>query len=123
MRLHLILLAMLAGATPAVAAAPAGSSAATAADARCLLTMAALTNTKDANTARSAQIGVVYFAGRLKARDPAFDFTSRLKTVAASLDPKGLPAEVQRCGPMVETAMKQLDAGLNALAPPPAAKK
>jgi|KBSSwiStaDraftv2_1062776.scaffolds.fasta_scaffold02358_12 hypothetical protein len=123
MRLHLILLAMLAGATPAVAAAPDGPSTATAADARCLLTMAALTNTKDANTARSAQIGVVYFAGRLKARDPAFDFTSRLKTVAASLDPKGLPAEVQRCGPMVETAMKQLDAGLNALAPPPAAKK
>jgi hypothetical protein len=112
----------LSAATPSAAAAG-GSSPATA-DARCLLTMAALTSTQDAKTAHSAQVGAIYFAGRVKAQEPGFDFTTRLKPIAAGLNAQTLQSELQRCAPQVETAMTQLDSAFKALSPPaaPAAK-
>jgi hypothetical protein len=79
--------------------------------------MAALSSSTDANTARSAQIGAIYFAGRIKAREPAFDFTARLKATAAAMNGKSLQPEVQRCAPMVSSAMNQLDGALSALSP------
>jgi hypothetical protein len=99
----------------ATAAAPANASTE---DARCLLTMAVLTSAKDAETARSAQMGVVFFAGRLKAREPNYDFTARLKPIAASLTGQNLKPDIERCGPIVQSAMNQLDGALRALSPP-----
>jgi hypothetical protein len=87
------------------AAAPAD----TAGDARCLMTMAALTNSKDEAKARTAQAGVIFFAGRVKADDPSYNFGVRLKTVAAGMNRDTLVAEAQRCGPLLVNVLRELD--------------
>jgi hypothetical protein len=104
-------------AAAATAAAPTGGAAG---DARCLISMAAFTSAKDPNTARTAQAGVIFFAGRIKADDPSFDLGTRLKPIAASMTPETLQTEAQqRCGPMLMAAMKELDAAQQAFGPPP----
>ena len=102
----------------AAAAAPAESG--VTADARCLMTMAALSSAQDATAARSGQIGTVFFAGRIKAREPSFDFTTRLKALATTMTGDVLQNELKRCGPQVQAAMGQLDAAFQALSPAPA---
>lgn len=111
-------LALSAGAAQAApAAAPAG----VASDARCLMTMAALSSSKEETRARAAQAGVIYFAGRIKARDPSYDFGARLKAVAASLTREDVVTEAQRCGPMLTETLRELDAAQKSLpAPKPA---
>jgi hypothetical protein len=104
----------------AALAAPAAPTTGTTADARCLIAMAAFTSAKDPNTARTAQAGVIFFAGRIKADDPSFDLGSRLKPLAASMTPETLQTEAQqRCGPMLLAAMRELDAAQQAFGPPP----
>jgi len=84
-------------------------------DARCLLAMVALSNSSDQNAARMGQAGVVYFAGRLSIRDPNFNF-ARLKSMAATMTPQSAQADLQQhCGPLLSTAIQNLQA---ALAPP-----
>jgi hypothetical protein len=107
--LTLVLSAGIALSPLAAAAAPAAS-AAVAGDARCLMTMAALSSSSDQTRARTAQVGVIYFAGRIKAQDPSYDFGSQLKTVATSLNRDTLNAEAQRCGPLLVETLRQLDA-------------
>jgi hypothetical protein len=103
----------------ALAATPAAPTTGTTADARCLISMAAFTSAKDPNTARTAQAGVLFFAGRIKADDPSFDLGTRLKPVAASMTPETLQTEAQqRCGPMLLAAMRELDAAQQAFGPP-----
>ena len=105
-------LAMLAQAAPA-AAQPAASPEAT--DERCLLAMVALSNATDQTASRMGQSGVFFFAGRLKGRDPNFDF-AKLKAVTATMNADSAKADLQqRCGPLVSTAIQQLQ---TALAPP-----
>lgn len=99
---------------PAAAAASAGA----AQDARCLMTMAALTSSTDANKARTAQAGVIYFAGRVKAEDPSYDFGVKLKTVAAGMNRETLVAEAQRCGPILMAALRELDTAQKSFPPP-----
>jgi hypothetical protein len=106
----------------AFAAAPAAGSSAVAADARCLMTMAALTSAPDATRARTAQVGVIFFAGRIKAQDPSYDFGTRLKSVASGMNRETVAAEAQRCGPMLVDTLKELDAAQKTFpAPKPAA--
>lgn len=107
----------------AFAAAPAaGHSAGVAADARCLMTMAALTSSPDQTRARTAQVGVIFFAGRIKAQDPSYDFGTRLKAVATSMTRETVAAEAQRCGPILVDTLKELDAAQKSFpAPKPAA--
>lgn len=98
----------------AAAAQPATPSP-TESDARCLLAMAALSNSSDQAAAHAGQVGVIYFAGRVAARDPNFNF-ARLRTLATTMTPQSTQAELQqRCGPLLNTAMQGLQA---ALAPP-----
>lgn len=107
----------------AFAAAPGAGSSAVAADARCLMTMAALTSTPDATRARTAQVGVIFFAGRIKAQDPSYDFGTRLKSVASGMNRETVAAEAQRCGPMLVDTLKELDAAQKTFpAPKPAAQ-
>src|SRR5579862_274726 len=69
-------------------------------DARCLLAMVALSNSTDANQQRIGQSGAVFFAGRLKARDPNFSF-ARLKTIATTMTAQTAQTDLQqRCGPL-----------------------
>ena len=95
-------------------------------DARCLLTMAALSNSSDQNASHFGQAGVIYFAGRVGARDPNFNF-SRLPAMAAAMTSETAQTELkQRCGPMLNSAMQSLQAALappKSQSPPPAPAK
>lgn len=87
----------------------------TTSDARCLLAMAALSNSNDQNAAHFGQAGVIYFAGRLGARDPSYNF-ARLHSLAATMNSQMAQTELkERCGPALNNAMQSLQA---ALAPP-----
>jgi len=105
-----ITLALCAGfalAPLAAVAAPAAGGAAS--DARCLMTMAAISGSQDANQARLGQVGVIFFAGRVKAQDPSFDFATKLKPIADSLNRESINAEAQRCGPILTNTLRELD--------------
>jgi hypothetical protein len=103
----------------AAAATPQAAGAGVTDEARCLMTMAAFTGAKDPNTATSAQFGVAYFAGRIKARDPGYDLGARLKSVAASMNGQQLQAEADRCGAMVLQALRELQVAQDGMKPPP----
>ena len=90
------------------------------ADVRCMLTMAALSGNK-ANQPQ-AGLGIFYFAGRIKAQAPAFNFATDLKPVAAKMGPPDFEAELKRCGPMVVSVMQSLQAAQASMGPPPGAK-
>lgn len=88
-------------------------------DERCLITMAAM-----ASTPKYAQIGnpgVIFFASRLSAEQPSYDFASRLKVLAGQMGPKELSAEAQRCAPMVIKTLQALQAAQQSLPHRPAA--
>jgi hypothetical protein len=94
----------------AAASSPARSAALAAegADARCLLAMVALSNSTNPNDQAYGQVGVVYFMGRIAARDPGFDFAS-LRALAGTMDAKSVHADLQQsCSPMFQKSMAQL---------------
>jgi hypothetical protein len=97
-------------AAAAAPAAPAAASGGVASDARCLMTMAALTSSTDPQRSRTAQAGVIFFAGRIKGKDPSYDFGTRLKTVVAGMSRDVLTTEAQRCGPILVETLRELDA-------------
>jgi hypothetical protein len=111
-----------AAAAPApAAAAPSAGPAATPVegDLRCLLTMAVLG--QDKTKQQAAVIGAYFFMGRLSVRSPGLDVPAAIKGVEAKLAPKDLPAEAQRCGPLVQGAMGSLQKSFMAPAPAPGA--
>jgi|KBSSwiStaDraftv2_1062776.scaffolds.fasta_scaffold28364_5 hypothetical protein len=101
-------------------AAPTAAPTGVAADARCLLAMAALSGSKDPKQSESAQAGMVYYAGRIRAREPSFDFSTRLKAVAATMNREAVVAEVPVCGNAMTTSLRDLDNGLKTLSQAPA---
>lgn len=110
----------LAQAPPAAPATPPATQEVS--DERCLLVMIALSNASDESAARMGQTGALFFAGRLKGRDPNFDF-AKLKSVAATMNAQSAQDDLQqRCGPIVTGALKQLQTALGASSQPPAAK-
>lgn len=113
----LVLCASFALAPLAAVAAPAASGG-VAADARCLMTMAAMSSSTDQARARTAQVGVIFFAGRVKALDPSYDFGTKLKTVATGMTRETINAEAQRCGPILVSALQELDAAQKTFPPP-----
>lgn len=117
----LAICAGLALAPSAALAAPTATGGGVAADARCLLTMAALTSSKDENRAKAAQVGVIYFAGRIKAQQPGYNFGVGLKPIAASMTRETLVSEAQRCGPLLTETLRELDQAQKAFPQPAAA--
>jgi hypothetical protein len=73
-------------------------------DARCLLSMALLS--QDKQRQQAANIGVYFFTGRLSARGA--NVQAAVKAAEAKLVPAQIPAELQRCGPVVQAGMKSL---------------
>ncbi len=118
----LVLCAALALSPAAAVAAPAGTGGLSG-DVRCLMTMAALTSSKDPKQAQLAAAGVAFFTGKVKAQDPSFNFATRLKPVAAELNRTAITSEAQRCGPMLTASLRELDTALQGIsgAKPPAA--
>ena len=86
-------------------------------DVRCMLTMAALSGNK-ANQPQ-AGLGLFYFAGRIKAQNPAFNFATDLKPTAVKMTQPDFEAELKRCGPMVVSVMQGLQAAQASFGPPP----
>lgn len=97
--------------------AQAQSAAGVTGDVRCMLTMAALSNNK--SNQPQAGLGIFYFAGRIKAQSPNFNFATELKPVAAKMTPPDFEAELKRCGPMLSSVMQGLQAAQASFGPPP----
>ncbi|MGH6908915.1 MAG: hypothetical protein ACREE0_13695 [Phenylobacterium sp.] len=85
-------------------------------DVRCMLTMAAISSNK--TNQPQAGLGMFYFAGRIKAQNPAFNFATDLKPVATKMTPTDFEAELKRCGPMVVSVMQGLQAAQASFGPP-----
>jgi len=113
---------------PAARAAPDVS-----ADVRCLLAMSVVASNKDKQI--PGMLGIYFFAGRILRVHPTFDFPSGLKAETSKVTPQTLAAELKRCGPMVETVARGLQATQQSMkaaapaagqppksAPPPKAK-
>ena len=86
------------------------------ADIRCMLTMAQLSNNK-ANQPQ-AGFGLFYFAGRIRAQTPNFNFGTDLKPVAVKMTQADFEAETKRCGAMVVSVFQGLQAAQASMAPP-----
>jgi hypothetical protein len=97
------------------AAAPAAPAATVNGDARCLLAMAVLSTSKDERQAKSGEVGMAYYAGRIKARDPSYNFTAKLKGVADTMNRDAVIAEVPTCGTAMSGSLRDLDGGLKTL--------
>lgn len=102
-------LASTADAQPAKPAAPE--------DAVCLLDMVALSNASTPDAQQIGRDGVAFFAGRISAHDPSFDF-ARLKTMGQSLNEQTLRTELQQhCGPILQQYMGKVETALSPPAP------
>jgi hypothetical protein len=86
-------------------------------DVRCLLAMLAYANLSKENP-QAAQFGVYFFVGRINARAPGLDLTAAVKAQAPTMGAPQLLAELQRCGPIVNTAGQGFQAAVNSLRPP-----
>jgi hypothetical protein len=125
----LSLVALLAASVSQAAAAPAAHPAtgpkagpkgdATASDVRCLITMAAI-GQQDKARQQASVIGAYFFAGRLSARAPGLNLATAIKAQEATMSPQELPAEAQRCGPLVQAAVQGLQKGFAPAAGAPA---
>ena len=116
MRLFIVTLCATAAVASVASAQPAATPSAD--DAKCLLDMVALSNSSEPEAQRAGQGGVVFFVGRISARDPGFDF-ARLKTMGQNMSAQTVQAELQqKCGPLVQRYMQQLQTALSPSAPP-----
>ncbi len=70
----------------------------TSSDMRCLLAFATGANSSDPTVKSAAQMGVVYFLGRLDGRTPNLDLTSRAKEEIKTMTDADLKAQIQTCG-------------------------
>jgi hypothetical protein len=86
------------------------------------MTMAAMSSSTDQARARTAQVGVIFFAGRVKAQDPSYDFGTKLKALATGMTRETITAEAQRCGPILVSALQELDAAQKTFPAPAPAK-
>ena len=92
-------------------------------DSKCLLEMVALSNSTDPKMQQLGREGVFFFTGRITGREPNFNFAS-LQTMARGMNPQTAQTDLQqRCGPMFQKYIQQLQAALQppAGAQPPAA--
>jgi hypothetical protein len=116
LRLFIVTLCAAAAVASVASAQPAASPSAD--DAKCLLVMVALSNSSEPQAQRAGQAGVAFFVGRISAHDPRFDF-ARLKAMGQNLNAQTAQTELQqKCGPLVQRYMQQLQ---SALAPAPPA--
>jgi hypothetical protein len=105
--MRLLASAMIIFAVATVASAQPVAAPLTSDDARCLLAMVALSNSDDPNSKGFGEGGIIYFVGRIAATDPKFDL-GRLRSIAATMDPESVQADLAHCGPMFQASMEQL---------------
>jgi hypothetical protein len=119
LRLFIVMLCAAAAVAATASAQPAAAPPTE--EAKCLLDMVALSNSSTPEAERAGEDGVMFFVGRISARDPGFDFT-RLKAMASSMNAQVAQSELQqKCGPMVQRYMQQFETALASPAPSPSA--
>jgi hypothetical protein len=119
LRLFIVTLCATAAVASVASAQPAASPSAD--DAKCLLDMVALSNSSAQGAQRVGQEGVIFFVGRISAHDPGFDF-ARLKVMGQNMNAQTAQNELQqKCGPMMQRYMQQLQTALSPPAPPASA--
>ena len=82
-------------------------------DVRCMLTMSAVQGTPEQKQA--AQMGVYFFAGRLRAQNPSFDYATALRNEAAQMKVSDFQAALTPCGNQVKAVIQSLAAAQAAL--------
>ena len=118
MRLFIVTLCATAAVASVASAQPAAPSAD---DAKCLLDMVALSNSSAPEAQRAGRDGVLFFVGRISAHDPGFDF-ARLRAMSQNMNAQTAQTELQqKCGPMFQRYMTQLETALSPSAPPASA--
>jgi phosphate-selective porin len=119
LRLFSVTLFATAAIASVTSAQPAASPAAD--DAKCLLDMVALSNASAPEAQHAGQAGVAFFVGRISAHDPAFDF-ARLKAMGQNMNAQTAETDLQqKCGPMMQRYLQQLQTALSPPAPPASA--
>ena len=104
----------------AQAAAPAATAPAQA-DARCLAVLGAIADSDQPELQRAAQLGALYFFGKLLGRDPAIDLKAAISEAARSVIANPRP-EILRCGAELKAsgeALKAVGQSLHDVPPPP----
>ena len=86
-------------------------------DTRCLLAMGALANNPKNRT--MALLGVYYFAGRITAAEPGFDFSAGLKKAAATTTAEQVNTAAHECAAEVGRRAQALNAAQATLATAP----
>lgn len=85
-------------------------------DARCIAAFAALVQMPQYKDAAGA--GLLYFLGRLDARDPKLDLAAAVKHQAERMDRTEYATEAQRCGSILKQRNDALKAAAQAFPPP-----
>jgi hypothetical protein len=109
-------LAAPAPAHPAGVAAPKAAATGITADVQCLMSMIAIG--QDKTRAEAGRMGAYFFLGRINARAPGFDLPAAMKAEAPKMDGPAIQANLKRCGPMIASGSKSLQAAVNGLRPP-----
>ena len=113
--LALLLLAQAAPAAPAPSPAQA--------DARCIVAFGSMAGSDTEEVQRAAQLGALYFYGKLLGREPAVDLKAAM-TAAATAVTANVRPELLRCGTELQRSGEALRAVGQALQnDPPAADK
>ena len=84
------------------------------ADARCLGVFSILAGGTDKTNQESGKVGAVYFAGKLRGRNPAIDFETALRRILPALE-ANIASENQRCFAELRDAGAAMTAAGNAL--------
>jgi hypothetical protein len=116
------LLALALSAPPPQSAAPLPVAQA---DARCLAAFSILANRQGTEVQRAAQLGALFFYGKLRGRDPGGDLKTLLTQAATAVGANG-EAELRRCGEELRTAgeaMQTVGSAMTAPTPAPTPKR
>jgi len=92
----------------ACVAAPAARAAddAAAADLKCMVVAAALSQNADPGLKSAGAMTGIYYLGRLDGRTPNLDLETRLRATISQMTPQELVPEIQRCGQQVQARLK-----------------
>ena len=72
------------------------------ADARCLIALTQIPESKDAATAAALQSATLYYAGRIDGRAPAVDLKTLFVRAMTDLKPEDLGPTLTRCGELMQ---------------------
>jgi hypothetical protein len=82
-------------------------------DVRCMLTLSAVAS--DPNQRQAAVMGIYYFAGRIKAQNPGYNFGPGLKAEGERMTVADFQKELKPCGDQMKATAAALEAAQTVL--------